>query len=101
MNFKDGTRVSEKIAEENTETLAFIRNMIVAANVVHYTGMMLFSSGYYTTDIVMFLVCAGIYLGSYLFMAKLGKPKYGSDKTLLDSGLDLGRAGGDMVERAM
>jgi len=100
---KEGTRGAKQIAKENLETIAFYRNMIMGANAIYFLGMTLMGANYFTTEVVMFVVCAVIYVGSYQFMARLGAPNYATpdnpNSTLLDPGLDLNMAGG-MSEHA-
>ena len=91
---KEGTRGAKQIAKENAETITFYRNMILGANGIYFTGMVLEGAQYHGFEILMFLLCAAIYIGSYQFLARVGMPKVSSSGQLLDPGLDLNMVGG-------
>lgn len=91
---KEGTRGAKQIAKENAETITFYRNMILGANGIYFTGMVLEGAYYHALEITMFFICAIIYIGCYQFLAKVGMPKVSPSGQLLDPGLDLNMEGG-------
>ncbi len=91
---KEGTRGAKQIATENVATITFYRNMILGANGIYFTGMTLLGASYHVTEMVMFAVCAIIYIGAYQFMARTGMPTYGPKGVVVDPGLDLNMAEG-------
>ena len=88
---KEGTRGAKQIAKENVETIVFYRNMILGANGIYFTGMILLGANYYATEIICFLICCAVYISGYQFMSRLGTPTFSDPecKNLVSSGLDL------------
>ena len=91
---KEGTRGSNLIAKENTETLIFYRNMIFGANGVYFALMTLLGRNYFSLEITMFVLTSLVYICSFQFMRSMGSPKVGSSGELLDPGVDLNMVGG-------
>ena len=91
---KEGTRGSSLIAKENVETLTFYRNMIFGANGIYFTVNTLLGHHYVTFDIVMFVICFIVHIGSFQFMRSMGNPSLADNGQVLDPGVDLNMEGG-------
>lgn len=86
---KVGTRGAKQIAKENSETIHFYRNLILGANGVYFSGMMLLGAEYHAVELAMFAICALIYIGGYQAFSRFGAPTLSEKGEVLDSGLDL------------
>ncbi|CAL1532759.1 unnamed protein product [Lymnaea stagnalis] len=91
---KQATKGKKQIAEENKSTLKFYTYIISAVNLIYYGVWSLFYWEDFTTGpIFLSLLSAGIYFGSYQFMASMAKTVY-QDGQLIDSGTDLNMEAG-------
>ena len=86
---KEGTRGSGQIMKENVETLTFYRNMIIGVNALYFATNTMMGHSYFTFDIVMFVISALLYIGSFQFMRSMGQPSGDSSP-----GMDLNMQGG-------
>ena len=90
---KEGTRGSGQIMRENTETLAFYRNMILGANGIYFTMMTLLGRNYFTFDICMFAISSLVYICCFQMMRYMGQ-SLTSDSGVSTPGMDLNMEGG-------
>jgi len=91
---KVGTRGSAQIVQENDETLAFYRNMILGANGLFFVTMTVLGRNYYTFDIAMFIISAISFIGCFQFMRFMARPPTTADGTVVGPGTDLNMEGG-------
>lgn len=91
---KQGTRGLKQIVEENVHTLSFYRNMVFISNAVFLAVTCVFFDLFSTFNIVMLVLSAIVYVGSYQFMAFMARAKYTDSGQLVDSGIDLNMEGG-------
>lgn len=91
---KEGTKGAKQIAQENSQTILFYRNMILGSHGIFFAFRTLLGQAYSSTDIVMYLITALIHIASFQFLNKTGSPTVDEKGTLLDPGLDLNMAQG-------
>ncbi|KAH9494622.1 hypothetical protein Btru_019732 [Bulinus truncatus] len=91
---KQGTKGQKQIAEENQSTLKFYVYIITAVNVVYYSvWYFLYWDLFTARPIVLSLLTAAIYFGSYKFMSSMAKATYQNGQ-LVDAGTDLNMESG-------
>ncbi|XP_062621495.1 transmembrane protein 208-like [Saccostrea cucullata] len=97
---KQGTKGAKQIVEENKATLQFYQYVIGGVNVAFFLVQYFLFWEFFTAFYVfLWLSAVAVCLGSYQFMASMGRAKYSTDGALLDSGIDLNMESG-MAEHA-
>lgn len=97
---KQGTKGAKQIVEENKSTLKFYQYVIGGVNVLYLLlQYFLFWESFTALYVFLWLSSVALCLGSYQFMASMGRAKYSTDRGLLDSGIDLNMEAG-MAEHA-
>ncbi|XP_063849809.1 transmembrane protein 208-like [Scylla paramamosain] len=91
---KQGTKGTKQIMQENTDTLAFYRNMIFVSCGIYFGTGMIFFSGFPTMDLTLVVMVVMVLAGCYHFMSSMAKPKLAADGSVLDEGCDLNIEGG-------
>ncbi|CAG0900987.1 unnamed protein product [Darwinula stevensoni] len=86
---KQATKGQKQILQENAETLKFYRNMIIGSNSIYLFTNCLLRSTFPTGELVLFILAAAVFIGSYQFMSYMAKPTYGQSGALVDGGVDL------------
>ncbi|KAK6982287.1 transmembrane protein 208 [Biomphalaria glabrata] len=91
---KQATKGQKQIAEENQSTLQFYVYVIGGVNIVYYSVWYFFYWDLFTMrPIVLSLLTAAIYFGSYKFMSNMAQSVY-QDGHLVDAGTDLNMESG-------
>ncbi|CAG0914510.1 unnamed protein product [Notodromas monacha] len=91
---KVATKGQKQIFEENQETLAFYRKMLIASNAFYLFISFLRRDTMPWTDIAFFIFSSLIFIGSYRFMAYMAKAKTSPTGQLTDAGTDLNVSSG-------
>ncbi|XP_050431896.1 transmembrane protein 208 [Adelges cooleyi] len=91
---KTGTRGQKQILEENSATLKFYRNMIIAVSAIYVVFNLVFENVLSLTSIFIYALIIASHAGSYQFMSYMANAKYTESGQLLDSGTDLNMEGG-------
>ncbi|XP_050689611.1 transmembrane protein 208-like [Eriocheir sinensis] len=91
---KQGTKGTKQIMQENTDTLAFYRNMILGSAAVYFGVGMIFFTAFPMLDLTLVVLAGIVFAACYHFMSSMATPKLGSDGAILDEGCDLNIEGG-------